>query len=240
MQKFTQSYTLKSYECDASFRLRVMSLFNFFQDVADMHAEQMGVGYTFCEQNQIGWVGANYHVRIHRMPKWRETVHLSTWPSGTTAVSGIRDFQLTDEQGNVLIDASSQWVLVDIEKMRPVPVKKHLPTYEIINERAIETSFPKWETTPMQTILQIPVLHDHIDFNRHVNNANYPVWALDSLTDDFLSAHMLTELEVAFKKPALPGDMLTVQMHTDDLTTLHTVSKDDTVLAAVRCRWMKK
>ena len=238
MQKYRKMYQLKSYECDASFRLRLMSLFNFFQDVADGHAEEMGVGYTFCEHHKIGWVGANYHVQIERIPTWREPGVLSTWPSGTTAVSGIRDFQMTDETGTELIKASSQWVVVDIEKKRPVPVKKHLPDYEVIDEWAVETTFPKWApVTRADMTLQIPVLHDHIDFNKHVNNAYYSVWAMDSLPETFLQTHQLSQLEVAFKKPALLGDVVTVSTQINDLETCHDLTKGDTILASVRCRW---
>lgn len=238
MQKYTKRYVLKSYECDESFHLRLMSLFNFFQDVADMHAEEMGVGYTFCEQRKIGWVGANYHVQINRMPQWREPVVLSTWPSGKTLVSGIRDFQMTDEAGNVLVKASSQWVVVDIEKMRPVSVQKYLPDYEVIEERAVETTFPKWPSVEQPTtVINVPVLHDHIDFNKHVNNANYPVWAVDSLPESFLQTHQLSKLEVVFKKPALLGDIVTVSTQINGLETQHDLTKGDTVLASVRCEW---
>lgn len=238
MQKYTKTYQIKSYECDETFHLRLMSLFNFFQDIADMHAEEMGVGYTFCERRKIGWVGANYHVRIYRMPIWREQVVLSTWPSATTVVSGIRDFQMTDESGTVLVKASSQWVLVDIEKMRPVPVKKHLPDYEVIDERAVETAFPKWASVNQADLTcQISVLHDHIDFNKHVNNANYPVWAMDSLPESFLQTHRLSQLEVAFKKPALLGDVITVSTRIDGAETSHDLTKGDVLSASVRCTW---
>ena len=238
MEKYMKKYHIKSYECDSSFHLRIMSLFNFFQDIADMHAEEMGVGYTFCEQQKIGWVGANYHIQIHRLPEWKENITLLTWPSGTTPVSGIRDFQMIDEKGKVIINASSQWVLVDIEKMRPLPVKKYLPQYEIINERAVETTFPKWASAERaDSLLPISVLHDHIDFNNHVNNANYPVWALDSVASDFLKKHPLTEIEVAFKRPALLGDQLTVLTQKDNLMTRHDIKKSDLTLASIRCQW---
>ena len=52
MQKYRKMYQLKSYECDASFRLRLMSLFNFFQDVADGHAEEIEEEYHE-DRNQI-------------------------------------------------------------------------------------------------------------------------------------------------------------------------------------------
>lgn len=40
------------------------------------------------------------------------------------------------------------------------------------------------------------------DFNRHINNAAYLVWALDSLPDSWLKNHQLTEFTcISEKKP---------------------------------------
>ena len=77
MQLYSDSYEIKSYECDNTLHLKLMSVFNLFQDVADKHAEKMGVGYTFCQQRKIGWVGVNYHIRFYKRPAWREKIILS-------------------------------------------------------------------------------------------------------------------------------------------------------------------
>ena len=94
METLALPHTVKIYECDRKKQLRLHCLFNLFQDAADMHADVLGVGYEYCLSRGIGWVGANYHLKINRLPLWQEKIVLTTWASGKTVVSGIRDFNI--------------------------------------------------------------------------------------------------------------------------------------------------
>lgn len=240
MEKYVKNYVISSYECDRSGRLRIRSLFNFFQDMADDHANIMGVGYHKCVETGIGWIGGAYHVQFNHLPKWEDKISLHTWPSGTTAVTGIRDFQMLDERGVTLINATSQWVLVDTQKMRPVSVAKNLGTYELVSEKAFESSFSALpEITRVDTEKFIPVRNDDIDINQHVNNAVYPTLALDGLTDDFLKTHDIIELQIAFKKPAVLSDIIHMKTQIDGYTTLHQLfnETDEVEFARIKIDW---
>lgn len=72
METLALPHTVKIYECDRKKQLRLHCLFNLFQDAADMHADALGVGYEYCLSRGIGWVGANYHLKINRLPLWQE------------------------------------------------------------------------------------------------------------------------------------------------------------------------
>ena len=60
IEKFIREYPVRSYECDRDGQLRLITLLNIFQDVADSHANQMGLGYDFCRTKGLAWVGSNY------------------------------------------------------------------------------------------------------------------------------------------------------------------------------------
>ena len=239
MNKYKKSYLISSFEVDVQQKLRIHSLFNLFQDLADEHAEKIGVGYTFCAQNNLGWVGGAYHIEINRLPTWGEHVTIETWPSATTAASAIRDFQMTDEKGEVLVSATSQWVLIDTTRLRPLPVAKHLPHYELVDDRALLSDFSKIANpTGTATTLSFPVHVDDIDLNRHVNNALYPTWALDGLDDNFRLKNSLSELKITFKRSAKFGDTLTLDTYRDDLEVVSVLSNPDKTVEFARI-WMK-
>ncbi len=243
MNKYKKSYLIKSYECDVKVKLRMRSLFNLFQDMADEHADEMGVGYHYCHERGIGWIGGGYHVRIHQRPTWDDTVTLTTWPSAATAATGIRDFQMTDKNGNTLIDATSRWVLVDINRMRPIPVMKHIPSYELVDDRAIVSDFVTIElpeVTP--TTITFPVRMDDIDLNDHANNAMYPTWALDGLDEAFLKSHEPVEVQVSFKRPTRYRDVILLKTYQTEDTTVHVMTNPDetTEYARVRIGWRKE
>ena len=240
MEKHKKSYLISSFQVDIKQKLRIHSLFNLFQDLADEHAEKIGVGYTYCAQHGIGWVGGAYHLKINRLPTWGETIEIETWPSAMTAACGIRDFQMTSSRGEVLVSATSQWVLIDTARLRPIPAAKHLPPYDLIDDHVFVPDFGKIETpetTP--TTLTFPVHIDDIDLNHHVNNALYPTWVLDGMDSDFLMTHDPIELQVSFKRSARFGDHIVLHTYRSDNVTVSVLTNtDETVeFARVKIIW---
>ncbi len=243
METLALPHTVKIYECDRKKQLRLHCLFNLFQDAADMHADALGVGYEYCLSRGIGWGGANYHFKINRLPLWQEKIVLTTWASGKTAVSGIRDFKAETENGELLFFASSQWALISLETLRPVAVAKNLPGYTLHNERMIDTVFPAIPLPENEdSAAPFAVRYDDIDINDHVNNAVYPLWAAESVSHDFRKAHEIAEMEIAFKKPAVFDDDITVFTQTDGLTTTHRIASPDKSkdFSRVRIHWKKE
>ncbi len=244
MEKYEKPYEIASFECDEYGTLRLRCLFNLFQDLADAHANIIGVGYNYCKQNHLGWVGGAYHVQIKKMPVWRDKIILKTWPSKATAATAIREFEMVDaKNGEVLVRASSQWILIDATKHRPVCVAPHLQHCEPITERSVETSFaklPALEQIDVE-ITQI-VRMDDIDLNHHVNNAVYPTWILDALPADFTVRRKLTELQIQYKYPVQKGDTVCVKSQMNGNTGLHVITNSSSTLefARVRTVWELK
>ena len=143
MEKYVKEYSLRSYECDRNKRLRLVTLMNIFQDIADEHATHMGLGIAYCLEQGFAWVGSNYHIFIEQKPKIHEKIKLMTWPAEAKRLAAIRDFELFGEDGKSLIKAASQWVLINIESKRPVPLLENLPQYEALNENIVAPEFAK-------------------------------------------------------------------------------------------------
>ena len=240
METLELPHTVKVYESDRKGELHLRNLFNLLQDAADRHADILGCGYEFCLTRGVGWVGANYHLKINRMPRRHESFVLTTWASGRTAVCGIRDFKAINENGELLFCASSQWALIDLNSKRPVSVAKNLPDYRLHEERMIDTRFPAIVfPVDVGTETRFPVRYEEIDLNNHVNNAVYPVWAAESVSHDFRLTHDIAEMEIAFKKPAVFDDEIAVFTRTEDLTTTHKIASagDGKEFARVRILW---
>ena len=243
MEKLKKSYTISSFQIDSNARLRIHSLFNLFQDIADEHAEKIGVGYSFCRENGVGWVGAAYHLKIQRLPLWNDKIRIETWPSASTAASAIRDFQVFDSDENEIIKATSQWVLIDTTRMRPIPIAKHLPHYTIIDERVLASDFAKIPDPegPFDSIV-FPVHTDDIDLNNHVNNALYPTWILDAFDDSFLKKHTPAEIKILFRRSAKRGDKVLLKTYRNGLETFSLLMNADNAIefARVQINWQEQ
>ena len=216
IEKFIREYPVRSYECDRDGQLRLITLLNIFQDVADSHANQMGLGYDFCRTKGLAWVGSNYHIRIDRLPRWHETIKVITWPCEERRLGAIRDFRVEDETGHPIIVAASQWILIDFAKL-PQPEKE-------------------------DTTTEFKVRYDDIDVNNHVNNAVYPLWASESVDPAFRLEHVPQELEIAFKKEGHYGERVKIITEIQENVSLHDITalSDGRELAKVRIKWQKR
>lgn len=241
MEKHKKTYEIRSYECNQYKELRLLSLFNIFQDGADEHADMIGVGYDFCIKNRMGWVGAGYHIKVNRFPRWEEKIELTTWPSASTALTAIRDFNVVDEKGEEIIHASSQWVLLDMDRMRPLIIQKSLPFFDLLEERKVETSFPKIGMPErIDFTKDFPIFMDDIDVNKHVNNAVYPLWASEGVPPDFIQGKHVAEMEIAFKKSAVYGDVIRVLTQMEGDQSIHAVvsaNDPNLIYAQARITW---
>ena len=166
MQKFEIKYRLRSAECDRLNQMRLRSLFNLFQDMADLHAEKFGFGYSFCLQNQMTWVGTGYHLVINRLPKRDEEFVIETWHARSHLMTARRDFELKDLEGNVLVAAYSNWALIDLTKKRPVIVQKYLSDETLVLKKSIDAEFKKVILPQdMGEAVLLQVRKDDIDIN---------------------------------------------------------------------------
>lgn len=242
MQKWEKEYQIRTYECDKNSNLRILTLMNILQDMADSHASSLGLGLEFCIKKGFAWVGSNYHIRITRLPVLHETIRVTTWPAAEKKLGAVRDFIIRDEAGNIIITASSQWILIDFSRKRPISLKDHLLDYTVIPERALETEFPKLpEPERIDCKRVFSVRFDDIDINRHVNNAVYPLWATESVEHEFRDGHFPAEIEVAFKKEGRLGEDVEILTQTDGLTSCHSIKalSDGRELSRLRIKWQK-
>ena len=240
ISKFEKEYIISSYECDRNENLRLLTLMNILQDAADGHATALGLGLDYCLSKGLAWVGSNYHLQILRLPKMHEKIRLLTWPAVEKKLGAIREFLLLDDKGKPIIKASSQWILIDAARRKPITLRENLPMYQVIDERVIETDFAKIpEPQRIDEKSEFFIRFDDIDLNDHVNNAVYPLWASEAVGIEFRSIHTPSEIEISFKKEGLYGENVSVETEINHLVSVHSIkaSGDGRELARVRILW---
>ena len=241
ISKYKKEYVVKSYEADCHGFLRLLTLLNWLQDIAVENAQYLGFGFDVCREHNLAWVGSNYVVKINRLPKIDEHISIETWPAEGRLWGAVRDFIIKDEQGNDIIRASSQWVLINYELRRPVLLKKYFPEYHFLPERTIDTDFPKIEATEGESVKEFKVRFDDIDVNNHVNNAVYPLWASESVDSSYRLSHTVEGVEVCFKKEALYGESVAVYCDMQGDESVHVIKDKNSgqELAECRLKWRK-
>ena len=240
VEKYEKEYVVKSYEVDCNGFLRIVSLMDFLQDIATENAEFLGLGLEDCRKLNLSWVGSDYLVDIIRMPHLHETIKIVTWPAEEKLWGAVRDFVVFDANGHTIIKASSQWVLIDFVRRRPVALRKHFPDYHCLNERVLPTDFPKIEAAADGFLKEFHVRFDDIDVNEHVNNTVYPVWAGEGLDKDFRLHHIPAQIQISFKKEALLENKVVVSTTLSGNESKHLIfdKESNETLALCRINWV--
>lgn len=241
IRKQIHTYTVKSFECDRKDTLRLLTLLNLFQDIADDSANEIGIGYDYLRTVGKAWVLIAMNVQIDRMPHLAEEITIKSWPSDTSALYTEREFEVWSANGERIIRTCSQWIVIDFATRRPMHLKDCLPEYEPIREKVIlEDRFPKLPAPERDDYTErFLVRYDDIDRNDHVNNAIYSLWASESLVPKYRIEHEPAGMIINFRKEGLFGEKILVHTQMDGDTSLHSIEAvdDSRELARVRFTW---
>ena len=242
VRKQIHTYTVKSFECDRRDTLRLLTLLNLFQDIADDSANEIGIGYDYLRTVGKAWVLIAMNVQIDRMPHLAEEITIKSWPSDFSTLYTEREFEVWSADGERIIRACSQWIVIDFATRRPMHLKDCLPEYEPIHEKVIlEDRFPKLPATDRDDYTErFLVRYDDIDRNDHVNNAIYSLWASESLEPQYRIEHVPAGLIINFRKEGLFGEKIFVSTQMDGDASLHSIKAEDgRELARVQFTWQK-
>ena len=239
MEKYTRTWHVQSYQCDRRGNVRPVILMNELQGMSDTHAQIIGCGRTFLIENGLAWVVTHYLVDIVKVPREGAMLELSTWPAAHEGLRAVRDFEVRDKNTNeLMVRATSQWILIDINTRRPVRINDRLPHWECIPERGWNRTFDKFPDFETEKSHIFKCRYDDIDVNQHINNSVYAIWATESVGFQYRASHILRRIEMNFKKEVSPNTPeITILVHIDGDTTYHKVITGDGEHATIICTW---
>ncbi|AKD58709.1 acyl-[acyl-carrier-protein] thioesterase [Spirosoma radiotolerans] len=241
----TDTFTLRGYECDAFGRMSIPALMNLMQESANRNAIDYGIGIADLAQKGFGWMLMRFCLRMHQYPRYSQTIQLMTYPTTVEKYFIHRDFRVVAEDGTLLADASSTWLVFSMEKRSMVA----LPDF--IRSLSPPTNVDPLPTLPTKPDFQMAAFSPtdtkrvevgwlSIDQNKHVNNVAYVQWLLEAVDADVLQTREIAEIDLVYRTESHWHDWLEIQsMDETDSSIRHrivqTESGKDVILA--RSRW---
>jgi acyl-ACP thioesterase len=240
----TKPFTVRYYEVGPSRLVRPATLLDYLQDTAAEHALLLSIGVQHLHRRDLTWVLSRLRLTVDRYPGVGEAVLVRTWPSTRGSLSSYREFEVLDQEGAIVARATTAWVLLDMVRRRPVRLAEFLPDYPLEPRRAIDDDFPPLQRQESSVReVRFTVRQSDLDMNRHVNNAVYVGWALESSAAEVAEDSRAVDLEVAYRAEALAGDTVAVRCALEASAGsgrfLHEIVRlpDDRELARLRVRW---
>ncbi len=175
-------FKIKSYQSDQNGKLTLNSLFHLLQECAWDNARLNNFGYEYLESKNAFWVLSRVLVEMKEYPEWKDEIEIKTWPKSVDGFFAIRDFQIS-KNGKIIGNVTSYWLILDKDTKRP----KRLDDFNFIhenflNEVAIDKKLEKIKIDigAYNLLDKRRVYPSDLDVNKHVNNATYVRWILDS------------------------------------------------------------
>ena len=229
---YSLNYKVTTSTCDSEGRLKLYSALQMMQDCSEMWIDsEPDVKQYFKEQNMAQLL-ATRQVEILRIPEYKENLTVTTSVYGMKPMFGFRNTFIYDSEGKPCYRTWSMGAFVDktagklkrvddatiasmtLEPQLEMNYKDRriiLPKAPIEREKsdACIDSSEREEVRPKvkersEVLDPIKVLRADIDYNKHMNNANYVRVAMELLPENFKVQGLRVEYRVAAKL----GDVL--------------------------------
>ncbi|KAG6389904.1 hypothetical protein SASPL_151379 [Salvia splendens] len=219
---YRQTVVIRSYEVGADKTATIESLLNLLQETALNHVWMSGLlsdgfGATHgMMRNNLIWVVSRMQVQADHYPIWGEVMEIDTWV-GASGKNGMRRDWLLRSQatGIVFVRATSTWVMMNKETRRlskmPDEVRAEIAPW-FIEKYAIEEEGPekieKLDDKARYVHSNLKPNRSDLDMNNHVNNVKYLRWMLETIPDEFLEKHQLSDIVLEYRKECGSSDVV--------------------------------
>ena len=191
-----KEYTLRAGDFDKFDRIFPSAVLNLFQDAAGQHGEALGVGFESMLARSYLWVLTHVRFRILSPVFRHQTVVVKTWPLKPGRLSYRREYSIENTMGEILIEGSSDWVVIDSQKRQFIAAPDLYPFQEGFCEKLVfadkTAKIKSFEADG--TVYPVNTGYSELDMNNHVNNTKYADYVLDAVNpgaDDVLESFQM-------------------------------------------------
>lgn len=179
-------------------------------EVATDHANALGVGYDNLKQHGQSWVLSRVVIEMVRYPLVNETYSVETWIDGFNRAFSERYFRIYDCNGEVIGNARSTWVAIDVEKRTLADISRFdILRDSITTERKCDVAPCGRHRALSGEDLQLTYHtfgYSDLDSNRHVNTVRYVELLMDQWPLEFHDANQVKRIEVSFMRECRYGE----------------------------------
>ncbi|MGB4303712.1 MAG: acyl-ACP thioesterase domain-containing protein [Syntrophomonadaceae bacterium] len=208
---YQDNFTVEMRDVDFTGNLRLSTLFGYFQDVANRHSHNLGIGFdTIMREFGVIWALIRIRVDIIRYPAMNEKILVETWPQKPTNLEFARDFLVYDRDGNIIVRAVSTWAILDIHTRKLKRAKLIAPDYPPFREeRALDYKLRRLKPFgQLEMVYKRVIGYSDIDMNEHLNNTKYVDLLMDCFSVESHKANYVKSIEFNYVNEALPGDTI--------------------------------
>ena len=204
---YETKFYVHAVDTDLKDKIRPASVLSYFQDAASVNAVELGVGYHDLLDLNLYWVILYEEFEILKDIEWGEVVRTRTWPKSRTRLEFEREYELRNNQDELLVKGISTWCVISTETRRlergdSVIFKGEYYDYTNYHEKLNRKM--KLQITEPDMTYDYKVLYTDLDHNLHLNNAKY----LDVIYNMHANDKKVKKVRISFVNEAHVGETL--------------------------------
>ncbi|MCL2256209.1 MAG: thioesterase [Firmicutes bacterium] len=185
--KYSFPYTIRNSDLDFGLKIKPSAVLDIFQEAATLHAASVGMTHEQMREKGLFWILSRIAFKIKTHPARFETLHVETWPLTPQSVATRREYVVRNSKGEIMIEGSARWVLIDVKTMKIAKLKVTdlANLFGVFGEgEGLEGGAIQVQSVTPSLKNKIHKLHStysDLDVNMHVNNIRYAEYLYDAL-----------------------------------------------------------
>ena len=212
--KLEQEFFVGAHDVDREKKVTNKALLEMLSNISMLHGVKSGQTWTD-GVSPVSWVVLGWKMQVLKRPQMFSTLRAVTWVRDHSRVRAGRDYIIYDENGDIVVKATAEWVAQDMSsgffmRMTPELLEPFGPEPENINFPGL--SFPAIRKIEVDVDLQQEMEIDRMmfDYNGHVHNSIYVNLAEQILPEE-LYLHRFNDVEIIYKLEITSGDKVLLE-----------------------------
>ncbi len=207
---FEQKYRIQVRDTRKSTKATNKGFLGLMEDIASLHSSKVGFGIYDIPKTNLTWLLLGWELKVITRPQIEDMVSIKTWSRKIEKYYAYRDFEVYNEQGDLLAVATSKWILIDTQKRKVAKVEDYVAeAYES------ETEYSVFKDEKMDK-LKIPDDYDlcieyklarrDIDLYKHMHNLYYLDLAYEALPEEvYNNENEFNHIRISYKREIKDG-----------------------------------
>ena len=210
MKKLTKTYKniiIRPNDFDSKDFIRPSAILDYFQTIATIHAEEIGLGYEEMKNKGLAWILAKQKYVVYDNTNMYDTFDALTYPLPVKGLAYDRYYELKSAKTSFLVKGLSRWCVADINTHQ-ITRKQLSYNGECIDDAGgidfdkdlVKISDIEGFTKKCEYLVQ----NSDLDHYHHMNNTKYGDVILNAIDKEY----KIKELEIIYSHECKCEDVI--------------------------------
>lgn len=205
------NYTSILEDISQNGKFELYAILKVLENAGNLHSTKSGDNAFEATQEGHAWMLTDWYAEILDYPTYKDTIKVTTWSQPKDSLfTCFRDYEMFAND-KLCVKGISKWASIDINTLRPLKIEDELYARYQPEDKCVFQDFKMPKIPMVQNFsLEKPleVRRSDIDYNFHVHNLQYIVYAMECLPEDVYKNREFKHIHAAYKMAIMPEEKI--------------------------------